>query len=230
MTTLDAYIKSIGEYKRLTQREEQSLARRAQNGDETAIGILVRRNLRFVIKLATEQPKGTGLTLMDLISAGNMGLCHAARKFKPGMGTRFTSYAKFWVKRYMHAELYSMGCPVALPRDWRQRGEKPPFENAKFTPIRNGYDEDDIALRLTDDTAAGDLFQSAAIRDDEKRARGILKTMTGTEQKVVTAKLGLDGSEPKTFVEMKAPGGKSYHHYTYLNTIRKIREEMTAAD
>lgn len=230
MTTLDAYIKSLGDYMRLTEKEEQDLARRAQKGDEEAIKVLVERNLRFVIKLATEQPKGTGLTLEELISAGNIGLYHAAKKFKPGMGTRFTSYAKFWVKRYMHEELYKMACPVALPRDWRQRGENPPFTVAKFIPVKASYGEDSMVLRMTDDTMDGELFKRMAIKDDERRARIILKTMTRTEQKVVTEKLGLDGSNPKTFVEMKAPGGKSYHHYVYLNAIRKIKLQMEDAD
>src|SRR5437868_2305945 len=78
-TALDQYLKEVSRHKLLTAQDEVVLGRRAQKGDEEAINMLVRSNLRFVISVAKKY-QNRGVSLTDLIQEGNVGLVTAARK------------------------------------------------------------------------------------------------------------------------------------------------------
>ena len=90
--TLNLYLDEIGRERLLTTEEEQDLSNRIKKGDSEAVGELVKANLRFVVKIAS-QYRGKGLPLDDLISEGNIGLMKAAVKFDATRGTRFVNYA-----------------------------------------------------------------------------------------------------------------------------------------
>ena len=89
---LALYLQDIRRIKLLTAEEEQQLARRVQAGDAQAERQLVEANLRLVITIARRYLH-RGLSLLDLIEEGNVGLLHAARKFRPDRGARFSTYA-----------------------------------------------------------------------------------------------------------------------------------------
>ena len=72
MEALDGYITTLGGYEPLTFEQEQEYARRIQDGDENAYKEFVKRNLRLVVKIAAVQRKDTGVSLIELISAGNV--------------------------------------------------------------------------------------------------------------------------------------------------------------
>jgi RNA polymerase primary sigma factor len=97
-----------------TPEEEQALARRIQAGDEQALRGLVEGNLRFVVQVALKY-RGYGLPLSDLINEGNLGLLHAARKFDPARGTRFITYAVWWIRQGIMHALARGGGAVRLP-------------------------------------------------------------------------------------------------------------------
>src|SRR5262245_9901663 len=88
----------IDETPLLTAAEERDLARRVQAGDAEARDHLVRANLRLVVHLA-RRSANRGLPLDDLIAEGNVGLMRAAEGFDPEVGTRFATYATFWVRQ-----------------------------------------------------------------------------------------------------------------------------------
>ena len=96
-----------------------------QAGDAEALRELVERNLRFVVQVANKY-KGYGLPLADLINEGNLGLLHAASKFDPEHGTRFITYAVWWIRQaIMHALAEGRGrCGYRSnrPRRWRGCG------------------------------------------------------------------------------------------------------------
>src|SRR6266849_8227541 len=80
----------------LTRGEEKALAVRAGSGERDAIEQLVRANLRLVVVIASYF-RDRGLPLADLIQIGNAGLFEAAQRFDPERGTRFATFAKFWI-------------------------------------------------------------------------------------------------------------------------------------
>jgi RNA polymerase primary sigma factor len=99
----------------LSEREEKSLAARIAEGDVEARDQMVRANLRLVVKIARAYA-GQGLALEDLIAEGNVGLLRAVEGYDPNAGTRFSTYAAFWVKQSIRVALNRSGHAVRLPQ------------------------------------------------------------------------------------------------------------------
>jgi RNA polymerase primary sigma factor len=95
---LSSYLRDIGDSSPLSSPEEADLARRIRVGDEVARNELVEANLRFVVSVSKEY-QGRGLSLAELISAGNVGLITAAERFDETRGFKFISYAVWWVRQ-----------------------------------------------------------------------------------------------------------------------------------
>jgi RNA polymerase sigma factor (sigma-70 family) len=108
------YLQEISRVKLLTAEEEQALARRVQAGDPEAERQLVEANLRLVVKIARRY-LNRGLSLLDLIEEGNVGLLHAARKFQPDRGTRFSTYATWWIRQAVVRALANQARTIRLP-------------------------------------------------------------------------------------------------------------------
>jgi RNA polymerase primary sigma factor len=105
---LKHYLKDIVKFPALTEAEEKALGERIRQGDPAALQDLVKSNLRFVVSYVKKY-RGMGLSLLDLIDEGNVGLIEAARRFDPARGVRFVSYAVWWIRQaIVHAlTLYS---------------------------------------------------------------------------------------------------------------------------
>jgi len=97
---LAPYLRAVREFPPLTREEEHTTAVRARRGDVKAGQKLVRHNLAFVVAIARKQRRGT-VRLDDLIQEGNVGLMRAVEKFDPGAGTRFSTYAVWWIRAYV---------------------------------------------------------------------------------------------------------------------------------
>jgi RNA polymerase primary sigma factor len=92
------YMHQIRQFPRLTEEEEKTLALRCAEGDEEAIRTMVSANLRLVVSIAREYT-GRGVSLMDLIQEGSIGLLVAARRFDPTLEYRFSTYATKWIRQ-----------------------------------------------------------------------------------------------------------------------------------
>jgi RNA polymerase sigma-32 factor len=97
---LAAYIQRARAIPRLSREEEHALALRLRAGDAAAAHALVEANLRFVIAVAL-QYRRYGISLWELIAEGSVGLMMAVRKFDPERGTRFVTYAGYWIRAYV---------------------------------------------------------------------------------------------------------------------------------
>jgi RNA polymerase primary sigma factor len=111
---LDLYLHDVSKTSLLSAAEELAVARRVREGDEAAMHELVTRNLRFVISVAKKY-QHRGITLVDLIGEGNLGLLIAARKFDPDHGVKFISYAVWWIRQSILAAIARHGRPVRVP-------------------------------------------------------------------------------------------------------------------
>jgi RNA polymerase primary sigma factor len=112
--TLAAYLQRIVRIPLLSKEEELELGRRVQLGDESAFRTLVESNLRFVVKVALRY-QGCGLSLLDLINEGNLGLLEAARRYSPDRGVKFITYAVWWIRQAIMQALAAGGGAVRLP-------------------------------------------------------------------------------------------------------------------
>lgn len=97
---LGSYLKAIRDFPPLSREREHALAVRARKGEVAAKQKLVRHNLAFVVAIAKKQRRGT-VRLDDLIQEGNVGLMRAVEKFDPNAGTRFSTYAVWWIRAYV---------------------------------------------------------------------------------------------------------------------------------
>jgi RNA polymerase sigma-32 factor len=101
-TYFDGYASAIKRFKFLERGQEQQLARRWQERrDRRATDALVTSHLRLAAKVARRY-QGYGLPLADIVSEANLGLVIAASRFEPGHGSRFSTYALWWIKATIH--------------------------------------------------------------------------------------------------------------------------------
>jgi RNA polymerase primary sigma factor len=111
---LETYLREINETALLTAEEEKELSRRISDGDHSARDRMVRANLRLVVNIARGYV-GKGLPLQDLIEEGNLGLLRAVEGFDPEMGTRFSTYASYWIKQSIKRALINCGKTIRIP-------------------------------------------------------------------------------------------------------------------
>ncbi len=96
--SLNAYIREIARFKPLSAAQEKELGWRIRNGDAEALQRLVEANLRFVVSYA-KRYRGLGMSFLDLIHEGTLGLIEAAKRFDPDRNVKFISYAVWWVRQ-----------------------------------------------------------------------------------------------------------------------------------
>src|SRR5262245_36244993 len=177
--SLNAYIREISRFKPLPAEREKELGRLIQFGDaaqrEDAIRQLVEANLRFAVSYA-KRYRGLGLSFLDLIHEGNLGLMEAAKRFDPERNVKFISYAVWWVRQAIfhalseHTRVFrlpqKMSGQVSRVGNARERLatelERPPTtqEVARETDLSEKEVED--LMRMAGD----DISLSTAMSDD----------------------------------------------------------------
>src|SRR5215213_3160615 len=111
---LRPYLSRAGRHRILSREEEAVLSARIQEGDQTAWEELVRCNLRLVVSIARRYV-GRGLDFADLIQEGNLGLMRAARGFDAAFGTKFSTYATWWIKQAIGRAISNKASLIRLP-------------------------------------------------------------------------------------------------------------------
>jgi len=108
------YLNEIGREALLTPDEERTLAYRVREGDFDARQKMIEHNLRLVVNIAKHYIN-RGLTLLDLIEEGNLGLMHALDKFEPERGFRFSTYATWWIRQNIERAIMNQSRTIRLP-------------------------------------------------------------------------------------------------------------------
>jgi RNA polymerase primary sigma factor len=112
--TVQLYLRDIGEIPLLTREEEIALARKAARGDEKARQHLIKANLRLVVKIARRYSH-LGLSLLDLVEEGNLGLMRAVNKFDVRKGNKLSTYAAWWIRQFILRALANQGKMIRIP-------------------------------------------------------------------------------------------------------------------
>ena len=104
---LQGYLDQIAKFPLFSEDQEKALGERILKGDKNALRMLIESNLRFVVSIVKKY-RGMGISFMDLINEGNVGLIEAARRFDPKRGVRFISYGVWWIRQsIIHALTHS---------------------------------------------------------------------------------------------------------------------------
>ncbi|MDQ8204599.1 sigma-70 family RNA polymerase sigma factor [Pelagicoccus sp. SDUM812003] len=112
--SIKIYLQEIGRIPLLTPSQEISLARRIRNGDKESRDLMIKSNLRLVVKIAHDY-KDFGLPVLDLISEGNIGLIKAVERFDPEKGGKLSTYAAWWIKQSIKRALANQSKTIRLP-------------------------------------------------------------------------------------------------------------------
>lgn len=168
---LQRYLRALPRYEPLTREEEVRLARRVRRGEASAREELIKRNLPFVVAIA-KRNIGRGARLDDLIQEGNLGLMRAVEKFDTARGTRFSTYAIWWIRAYIQKYLKEAHSMVRGGEDGARRGLKD--MSLDLTIDEDG--EVSALDRLPDDAAGPELEavsedEGAHVRDRLERVR-----------------------------------------------------------
>ena len=113
-SSVKMYLREIGKYNLLSREEEIKLAEAALKGDKDAKEALVNHNLRLVVSVA-KRYMGRGLTLLDLIQEGNVGLIKAVDKYDVSKGFKFSTYATYWIKQAISRAVMDQARNIRIP-------------------------------------------------------------------------------------------------------------------
>ncbi len=111
---IETYLRDIGGTPLLTHKDEIMLAKRIRRGDKKARDHMTRANLRLVVSIA-KRYSNRGLSLLDLIEEGNLGLIKAVENYDHTIGTRFSTYATWWIKQAVRRALINSVKTIRVP-------------------------------------------------------------------------------------------------------------------
>ncbi len=187
---LQAYLRAIARLPRLTPDEEHALGERIQiDGDPDALRQLIEGNLRFVVSYA-KRYRGLGVSFLDLIHEGNLGLIAAARRFDPSRNVKFITYAVWWIRQAIGHALSMQMRAFSLPD--------------KLWYVASGIDvslSDRIPIDGADGPELGDVLEQEGEPGAEDRllhravalcVRDALEELATREREVVELRYGLD--------------------------------------
>jgi RNA polymerase primary sigma factor len=111
---LQLFLNEVGRYKLLTAEEEVELAKRIERGDKEAKDLMINSNLRLVVSIAKKY-QGHGLSLLDLIQEGIIGLIRAVEKFDWRKGFKFSTYATWWIRQAVQRGVANKAREIRIP-------------------------------------------------------------------------------------------------------------------
>jgi RNA polymerase primary sigma factor len=111
---LQLFLNEMGKYKLLTAEEEVELAKRIERGDKEAKDLMINSNLRLVVSIA-KRYQGHGLSLLDLIQEGIIGLIRAVEKFDWRKGFKFSTYATWWIRQAVQRGVANKSRDIRIP-------------------------------------------------------------------------------------------------------------------
>ena len=199
-STLAAYLREIAKLPRLSVEEERELGARIRYGnDHAALSRLVESNLRFVVSCA-KRYRGFGVSFLDLIHEGNLGLIEAARRFDPTRNVKFITYAVWWVRQSIMHVLADQTRAFSFPPKLFSALGVSTGDVSLSDPVSA-----DGSLLVADTLPQGEMppVEDEMIRQsDLDELSSALRDLDGKEREVVRLRFGLEDEEPRTLQEI----------------------------
>lgn len=234
------YFKDIAKYPIYNSEEQIELARKAKSGDDIARDKLILSNLRFVVTCAKKYV-GQGVSLIDLINSGNLGLIQAIENYDPDRGYHFISFAVWYIRREIIKAIYNTGRTIRYPITYISKITKVKKAYEDFLSTNQREPTDDELIQLTnltqkqyDSTVLDKSYCQSIdtpITDDGKTtvedtlADTIIPfTDTFTKETISSALKILNNREYKVITEYYGLEGK------YEKSIKDIAKELGLGD
>ena len=241
-TGIKIYLREIGQIPLLTPQDEITLAARIKKGDKEARSLMIRSNLRLVVKIAHDYAN-LGLPLLDLISEGNIGLMKAVERFDPAKGGKLSTYAAWWIKQSIKRALANQSKTIRLPVHLVDKISKMRRVSLQMSE-ELGREPTDDELAEEIGIASGKVSQlktvsirpaslDAPISAEDSTAfgdevDGLLDVLDEREKKIIFSRFGLDGGKPKTLEEVGKKFGVTRERIRQLQNIAlsKLRRAL----
>jgi RNA polymerase primary sigma factor len=225
--SLARYLREIGRHRLLTPAEEVVLAKRIEAGDESARNRMIESNLRLVVATARAYAY-RGVPLLDLIQEGTLGLMRAAERFDWRRGTKFSTYAGWWIRQAIDRAVCNQAEPIRLPVHVHERRRRlaraEQSLNAELTrrptvdelaneaevsrehaeqalAARHGFtplDPTDADATAIADPLAGDAYEGVERRLTVTPLQQLLARLRPAQRRVVELRFGICGDECST--------------------------------
>jgi RNA polymerase primary sigma factor len=182
--TESLYFRDINRYRILTEDEEREIILSVQKNDNGAISILITSNLRFVVSVARRY-RGRGLSFLELINEGNIGLLKAAKRFDLENKVKFISYAVWWIRQSIQKALFEQTGTVRIP----------PNKIALLAKFKKALDKN-----------SGDYFGTISMDDFKEHEQDLIDVMDKLRGVSLDAPVsnnqGMDGDSTKTLQDV----------------------------
>lgn len=220
--SLKAYIASIRNYKILTKEEQLALVEKARAGDQKAFTDLINSNLLLVVSIAKKCSR-RGVSTMDLVQEGNLGLLMAAKRFKASFNTAFSTYAYLWIQQYMIRFIRNKIPMIKIPE--RKSELKGLYNVASL----------DAPLSDSEGLSLGEIVEDKSQNPEslfsEKLLAGELLSLVSTlpknEKAALSERFGINGGGQKSLRETGERLGVSAEYVRQLENraLRRLRRQ-----
>src|SRR5215471_14493658 len=254
-TGIKIYLREIGQIPLLTPLQEIELAAKIKKGDKEARALMIRSNLRLVVKIAHDYAN-LGLPLLDLVSEGNIGLMKAVERFDPAKGGKLSTYAAWWIKQSKTIRLpvhlvdkiskmrrVSLQMSEELGREPTddELGEEIGIAAGKVSQLKTVSIRPaslDAPISDDDSTEFGEIvgdeeamtpFELLRDKNLRNEVGGLLEVLDDRERKIIFSRFGLDGGKPKTLEEVGKKFGVTRERIRQLQNIAlsKLRRALS---
>ncbi len=248
-TGIKIYLREIGQIPLLTPQQEIELAAKIKRGDKEARALMIRSNLRLVVKIAHDYAN-LGLPLLDLISEGNIGLMKAVERFDPAKGGKLSTYAAWWIKQSIKRALANQSKTIRVPVHLADKlakmrrvslqmsdelgdelGEEIGIAAGKVSQLKTVSIRPaslDAPISDDDSTEFGEIvgdeeamtpFELLRDKNLRNEVGGLLEVLDDRERKIIFSRFGLDGGKPKTLEEVGKKFGVTRERIRQLQNI-----------
>jgi RNA polymerase primary sigma factor len=228
--SLPKYFKSFKKVPLLTKEEEIQLATRIKQGDLQALNLLIKSNLKLVVKIANNHI-GQGVSIDDLIQEGNIGLYEAAKRFNIESNTRFATYASLWIRKKLNEAVVQFGRQVRLPQNVeyeiyknKKVGESDPFKLIRIdAPVEDSQSTIGDILLSSIDSYEQD-FEKA---ETSHLINKLISVLTSKEEEILKKYFGIGCEYPMSADAISEEAGLSHVriHQIIKKSLDKIKEE-----
>ncbi len=219
LDSLRLYLREIGKVPLLTADQEVYLAKRIERGDKAAKTQMIEANLRLVVSIAKSY-LGRGLSFLDLIQEGSLGLIRAVEKFDYRKGYKFSTYATWWIRQAVTRAIADKARTIRIPVYMVEKLNKPV---SLEKPV--GEDHDAMLGDFVEDESAESALDSAAVSLRRANVRRVLEGLPQRERQVIELRFGLYGAQPRTLEDVGQVFGLTRERIRQIenNTLTKLK-------